>query len=275
MNDEFSEHRIVVNADSVRVVYAAVDTQLRTGRRVHEPPDSSGGWKEVTGRIFGVDACLDCMSPLRYVRLAKRQWLAGGNFQLPFDQVKPRHHFGDRVFDLEACVHLHKIESAVLINNKLNRAGVPIRDGSSSGDRCITHAVACRIVQERRRRFLDDFLIAALYRAFTFTQLNEIAGIIAKDLKFYVARRDQVLFDNHPVIIERAGGHAPRTVEGRFEFLLRMDDAHALAATTGAGLDQHRKADFAGCCFERRDILVVPVVTGDRGHAGIFHEPFC
>ena len=40
-----------------------------------------------------------------------------------------------------------------------------------------------------------------------------------------------------------------------------FDDAHALAAAAGAGLDQHRIADRIGLLLQEGRILVVPVVA--------------
>jgi hypothetical protein len=40
----------------------------------------------------------------------QRQRLAGGDAQLPLDQVEPGDHLGDRVLDLQARVHLHEVE---------------------------------------------------------------------------------------------------------------------------------------------------------------------
>ena len=53
----------------------------------------------------------------------------------------------------------------------------------------------------------------------------------------------------------------------------RVDDAHALAAAAGAGLDQHRIADRrrpAAC--RNAGVLVVAVVAGHQRHAGLLHQ---
>ena len=43
---------------------------------------------------------------------AQRQRLAGGDAQLPFDQVEAGDHLGDRMLDLQPRVHLHEVERA-------------------------------------------------------------------------------------------------------------------------------------------------------------------
>ena len=46
-----------------------------------------------------------------YCVLAKRQLFAGGDAQLPFDQIEPRYRLGDRVFHLQPRIHFHEIET--------------------------------------------------------------------------------------------------------------------------------------------------------------------
>ena len=50
---------------------------------------------------------------MRIWSCAQRQRLAGGDAQLPFDQVEAGDHLGHRMLDLQAGVHLHEIEGVV------------------------------------------------------------------------------------------------------------------------------------------------------------------
>ena len=45
---------------------------------------------------------------MRDLVLRQRQRLAGGDAQLPFDQIEAGDHLGDRMLDLQAGVHLHE-----------------------------------------------------------------------------------------------------------------------------------------------------------------------
>ncbi len=58
-------------------------------------------------------------------------------------------------------------------------------------------------------------------------------------LELDVARATNVFFDQHTVVLERVLGLALRRIQHFREFLGGMDDAHALAAATVNGLDQH------------------------------------
>ena len=50
--------------------------------------------------------------------LIKIQMFTRCNSNLPFHQVDPRNQFGYPVFNLNACVHLHKIKFAVIVQQK-------------------------------------------------------------------------------------------------------------------------------------------------------------
>jgi hypothetical protein len=72
----------------------------------------------------------------------QRQRLAGGDAQLPFDQILAGDHFGDRVLDLQAGVHFHEVERAVLIGDELDRAGADVADRLGGGDGGFAHLAA-------------------------------------------------------------------------------------------------------------------------------------
>ena len=59
------------------------------------------------------------------VVLGEVERLAGGDAQLPLDEVESGHELGDRVLDLEAGVHLQEEELAVLVE-ELDGAGVHV-----------------------------------------------------------------------------------------------------------------------------------------------------
>jgi hypothetical protein len=79
--------------------------------------------QEALFRILRVDARFDGVAVDGQFVLLLRQRLAGGHAQLPFHQVGAGDHLGHRMFDLQAGVHLHEVERAVLIGDELHRAG--------------------------------------------------------------------------------------------------------------------------------------------------------
>ena len=65
---------------------------------------------EVAGGVFGVDAGFDRVAGDGEVGLEEGEGFAVGDADLPFDEVLAGDGFGDRVLDLEACVHFHEVE---------------------------------------------------------------------------------------------------------------------------------------------------------------------
>ena len=74
------------------------------------------------------------------------QRLAGGDADLFLHQIDARHFLRHRMLDLDARVHLHEIELAVL-EEELDRAGVHVAHRLAETDRGVAHALA----RSRRR----------------------------------------------------------------------------------------------------------------------------
>ena len=70
-----------------------------------------------------------------------RQRLPGGDADLLFHEIDAGHFLGHRVLDLDARVHLHEVELAVL-KEELDRAGVDVVDGLAELDRRLAHRPA-------------------------------------------------------------------------------------------------------------------------------------
>jgi hypothetical protein len=60
-------------------------------------------------------------------------------------------------------------------------------------------------MKPRRRRFLDDFLIAPLHRAIALAQCDDVAAPVAEDLHFDVPRVFDELLDEYSALAEVAG----------------------------------------------------------------------
>jgi hypothetical protein len=79
-------------------------------------------------RVLGVDPRLDGMPARGQLVLAPRKRLPGRDAQLELDEVDAVDRLGDRVLDLEACVHLHEEElvGPVRGHDELDRAQVGV-----------------------------------------------------------------------------------------------------------------------------------------------------
>jgi hypothetical protein len=183
--------------------------------------------------------------------LAQRQGLAGGDPELPLDQVQAGDRLRDRVLDLEAGVHLDEVEPAVGGEQELDRAGTLV----GRGQRRLDGGAAERLAQARRqargRRLLDHLLVAALERAVALEQVDRVPVAVGEHLDLDVARALDQALQQHPVVAEGGTRLAAAGGERLAERGQVVDPAHALAAAAGSGLDQQRRADPGGLVLER------------------------
>ena len=100
----------------------------------------AGGRKVVFG-IFGVDAALDRVSARYQVALLVSQRLVAGNANLFLDEIDVIDHFGDRMLDLDARVHFHKIR-VVARDQKLDRSRIRVADVAAGAQRHFVQRVA-------------------------------------------------------------------------------------------------------------------------------------
>ena len=82
--------------------------------------DLPAGGQEPARRVLGVDPGLDRVPGQAHGVLRDGQRLAGGDPQLPLDEVQPGDQLGDRVLDLQPGVHLHEVELVRLGADTMN-----------------------------------------------------------------------------------------------------------------------------------------------------------
>ncbi len=150
------------------------------------------------------------------------------------------------MLDLQPRIHLQEVEALVLAGDEFDRAGRIVTDRPGERDGLFAHLAAGGLVEQWRRRFLDDLLVAALDRTFALAEIDHVAMLVAQHLDFDVAGIDDEFFDEDAVVAERGFRLGLGEVEAFGDFALRMRDPHALAATAGGSLDHDRKADLLG-----------------------------
>ena len=144
--------------------------------------DAAGRRYEVPIRIFRVDPAFEGVSDKRDITLRIAQWLPGGNANLLLYQVEPGDHFGDRVFHLDAGVHLHEIEIELLVDEEFDGADAGVTDASHTLQGGLAQSTPQNGVNHRGRAFLDELLMPALDGAFSFTEVDQIAMLVAEHL---------------------------------------------------------------------------------------------
>src|SRR5688572_7109462 len=108
-DDELCEHRIVVEADLASRFDSAIPPHSRTGRHVHVM-NATRGWQKAVRGVLARDPALDRPSARDDLALLERQPLAGSDPNLPLHEIDPGDELGDRVLDLEPCIHLEEVE---------------------------------------------------------------------------------------------------------------------------------------------------------------------
>ena len=275
MNDDLGDHRIVEGADFVSLANAAVDAR-RILRQMQMRQGTDRG-QEALVSVLGIETRLEGPPIDGELLLFLGERFARGNTQLPFDKVLARDQFRHRMLNLKAGVHFHEIEPVGAqtfghIGNELDGARTGIVDRFCGGYSGLTHCPAHILRHAGGGGLLDDLLVPALEGAVTLKQMHCIAVAVAKDLYLDMAWLGQVLFDQDTRVAETCFSFAARSFEGCLEIFRCIHAAHALAATTGTGLDQNRVADLVCLGLQECGILIVAVVARNDRDAGLLHQ---
>src|SRR3546814_13961826 len=103
------------------------------------------------------------------------------------------------MLDLKPVVHFEELEALArrigARDYQLDRPRAIIADRLRQRDALFAHRLAHLVGDERRRRFLDDLLVAALDAALAFVEVEDIAVLVAEDLNLDVARVEDEFLD--------------------------------------------------------------------------------
>ena len=272
VGDKLGDHRIVIKrdlaafADTGIVAHRHAIVLALGGRPIaHQPADRR---REIAIRVFGIDAAFDRPAGKFHVALLQSERLAGGDTDHLLDEIDAGNKLGHRMFDLQPCVHLEEIEAAILSGDEFHGAGAVVADRPGERDRLLTHLGARLGVKQRTRRFLDDFLIAALDRALALAQIDDVAVLVAQNLNFDVARIGDEFFDEDAVVAEARFRLRAGAGEVLHHFAFGKRDAHALAAAARGRLDHHRITNLLGDGDGLDIVLDHPEMTGDSRNLG-------
>src|SRR5204863_9642881 len=195
--------------------------------------------------VLGVDPAFDGVAAELDVLLAKRQRVAARDPDLLADEIEAGDRLGHRMLDLEAGVHLDEVEFPIL-PEELDRAGAAIAHVGHRLADDAAHPVALLRSDDRRGRFLQNLLVAALERAVALAQVDGIALAVAEHLELDVARVAEIFFDIDGVVAEGALRLGARLADLRFELVWRIDHLHSAAAPARGGLDDQGIAGALG-----------------------------
>ena len=140
---------------------------------------------------------------------------------------------------LHSGVHLHEVEVALLVHQKLHRTGATVVDQAAQLARRAQNALSQRGVQVDGGRVLDHLLVSALHGAVALEQMHHVALAITHHLHLDVARLLHVALQEDRAVAEGGLGLVGGEREVLDQLLLVAHDTHALAATAEGGLDDH------------------------------------
>ncbi len=259
---ELSQQRVVVRGHRVAGVEVGVYPDPRTPRRVVHLDEPGLGQKVAPG-ILGVDAELHGV-PVRGPGLVgDLQALAGGDFKLLGHDVHASDHLRHGVLDLEARVHLDKVELAPAVD-ELDGPGPLVIQGGYEVFRGGREALPDLPRQARRGRLLDELLVAALDRAVPLGEGDRRTRRIRQHLHLDVAQPLQKPLDVDRAVAEVGPGLPARAHVGVRDLGLGLHHAHPLPPSPGARLDDQRVADLGTHALHLGGVPAEPV--GARGH---------
>jgi hypothetical protein len=206
MGHELGDHRIVIDRDLAALLHPGVvahgDAVVACFRRRAVFYQTTYRGQEVAEGILGIDPGFHGPTRQGHVLLRQLQRLAGGDPDHLLNQIDAGDQFGHGMLDLQPGVHLQEEEALVLTGNEFDGSGGIVFHGFCQRHRLFTHLAAGGLVEQRRRRFLDHFLIAALDRAFAFAEIDHVAVLVAEHLDFDVAGIDDEFLDKDAIVTE-------------------------------------------------------------------------
>jgi hypothetical protein len=223
-------------------------------------------------RVLGIDAALNRVPGEMNLARGVVQLFACRDPDLRFDQIGAGHKLRHRMLYLDSRIHLDEVDRAVAgVHQELDGARVGVADLLQRLHYLRAHFLAKFRIEHRRRRFLDQFLVAPLNRALPLAQVNHFAVLVAEHLEFDVPR---ALDEPLGVNVRRAKcllRLAPRRLVGGQQFLLLAYRAHTAPAAARHRFQNQRIADL--CRFLGKLLFPFdgPVASRDGRQPGVFH----
>ena len=149
---------------------------------------------------------------------------------------------------LQARVHFHKVEIAVVRIQELDGTGSFVADGTSQVTRRLVHASTNVVVsvEARRGALLDQLLVATLHRALALAERKHMALLIGHNLHLNVVRRRDKLLHVALAVAKNGLALGTRLDERLCRIFHALDLANAATAATCTRLDEHGTANALG-----------------------------
>ena len=153
------------------------------------------------------------------------------------------------MFNLDACIHFHKIEIAVFINQKLNSSYTFVIHRFGSFNSRFTHFFTQFICHEWRRCFLNQLLMSSLNRTISFRHVTGGSVLITGNLNFNMAWFFNVFLHVNSIVSESCSSLLARRIPCMFDIFFFPDDSHSFTTTTGSSFHDYWINYFGSLCF--------------------------
>jgi hypothetical protein len=137
------------------------------------------------------------------------------------------------MLDLDPGVHLHEVETTVLGQQKLDRAGILVTGCTGRRDRRLSHLGPQLRIEGDGRRLLDDLLVAPLNRALALSEMDDPSRRVREHLKLDVTGFFKVLLEVERGVPEGSLGLVPGRIVGAPDLIWIPSQAHPAAPAAG------------------------------------------
>ena len=175
--------------------------------------------------------------------LIQHKLLAGGDAELPLDEVETGQLLGDGMLDLDAGVELEE-EQLAARDEEFGCTRAAVADRRCERDGRLAETTSRRLGETGRGRLFQHLLVAALHRAVPQPDRQRRSVRIGEQLRLDMPRTvEEPLAEDAPVA-ERGYRFARCCLERVVELGRLAHDAHAATPATGRRLDDEREADL-------------------------------
>ena len=228
-------------------------------------------------RIFRRDAALD-RHPLEPDRRLQTDChfrtihrIAFSNKNLCLHDIHIGNHFRDRMFHLHTGIHFNEIEMFfILIHKELYRPCIEVIDILHQLDGGTADIITQLIRKRPGRRHFNHFLMAALDRAVTFKQMNNMSRFITENLHLDVLRIHDTFFHIHLIAAESHFRFRLRAVIRLLQIFHAVHIPHTPSAAAIDRFNHDRETVFLGKSSDLIKAFHSTVCAGNHGNLRLF-----
>ena len=210
---------------------------------------------KVVCRIFCCYTALDSITVYAKIFLTvktdigMRQGMSFCNKDLCTHKVNTCNHFCNGVLNLNTWVHFNKVVLTCLsINKKLNSTCINIVNVLCNFNSIRSESFDRLFGNRPSRSIFNNFLVAALERAVTLTEMHYITVLVSKNLNFNMLRLNKELFNKNILITKCLLSFIFNKLKLTAYIFLTVTAAHTASAAAGSSLENNGES-IRNCFF--------------------------